>query len=291
MGEKYFVPIKAAINRCLDYIEKGGSDMSDILSGYPSLDKLTRGWGPGELIVMAARPCVGTTTLGLNFARNAAVDFKIPTVYFSLDLGTIDLTIRLIASESGLHFYTLRDSGKMSDEDWIRIESSIRPLTQAPLFIDDSVGSTVEKIIERMEEYIANYSAKFFIVDSFQLFFSNRKKSLWILKDFALKKGVTIMITAYLRGRLQRKCYRPTLADVDTYCPGAEEYADKIILPYRPYLLDFLDTHYERYEPMELMLVKNKNGETGSMAVLKFDKHTLKISESTENDDLYGWKD
>lgn len=57
------------------------------------------------------------------------------------------------------------------------------------------------------------------------------------------------------------------------------------------YLLDFLDTHYERYEPMELMLVKNKNGETGSMAVLKFDKHTLKISESTENDDLYGWKD
>ena len=294
------IPIKDAINRCLDYIEKGGSDMSDILSGYPSLDKLTRGWGPGELIVMAARPCVGTTTLGLNFARNAAVDFKIPTVYFSLDLGTIDLTIRLIASESGLHFYTLRDPGNMSDEDWIRMESSIRPLTQAPLFIDDSVGSTVEKIMERMEEYIANDSAKFFILDSFQMFFSHREKSLpgpsvpdrekslWLLKDFALKKGVTIMITAYLRRPMQKKFYRPTPADLDTYCPGAEEYADKIILPYRPYLLDFLDTRHERYEPMELMLVKNKNGETGSRAVLKFDKHTLKISESTENDDLYG---
>ena len=285
---KKYYSIKDAVNRCLEEVESGRDGMSDILSGYPSLDELTRGWHPRELIVLASRPGVGKTALGLHFARNAAVDFKIPTVYFSPELGAIELTKRLMMSESGVN--ALRGSITMSDEDWRQVESRLGPLTRAPLFMDDSTETTFEETLERMKEFITCHGARFFIIDSYHLLFSRREKVLQessefeavhrlkSLKSFALEHSVAIMILTWSGRRLQKRIQRPTLADVDVYCPRAVEYADKILLLHRPDLMGFQMTHRERFE---IIIAKNKTGEIGSVELI-FDGYSLKITEPTD---------
>ncbi len=115
---KKTIQIGDAINQTMELVEKRQGLSFGIPAGFPSLDRLTRGWGAGDLVVVGARPAVGKTLLALAMARNAAVGFSVPTGYFSLELSATMLTERMISSECGISIPALHGSDKLSAGDW-----------------------------------------------------------------------------------------------------------------------------------------------------------------------------
>ena len=132
----------------LDEIEAIGSrggGMTGVPTGFADLDELTNGLHPGQMIVVAARPALGKCTLGLDFARSAAIKHGMTTCIFSLEMGRTEITMRLLSAEARVPLHHMR-SGKMTDEDWARLARRMGEVAEAPLFIDDSPNVTMMEI-------------------------------------------------------------------------------------------------------------------------------------------------
>lgn len=287
-----YVWIGDAINLSLNQAEKDQNLVQGIPSGFPSLDRLTHGWNGGELTVFAARPAIGKTAFSLGIARNAAVDFGVPTLYFSLELPTIALTDRLIVSETGIPMAKLHGKDKLFSEDWSRMEESLRMLSNAPLYFDDTAGLTTEQFRQRVADLSARKGVKLVIVDHFHLVcggeketFSNRHQEeeavMRCLKEAASAFGVSVIVLTYLKRPLRRNYSGPVLTDLYDYCPATEEYADKIILLDRPLLYSLSASSEGRTDAMQLRLVKNKNGRTGTVELV-FDRERVRVVNPEE---------
>src|SRR5690554_467642 len=111
--------------------------LSGAPSGFTKLDKLTSGWQPSDLIIIAARPGMGKTALTLSMARNMAIDYNIPVAFFSLEMSSVQLITRLISSETGLSSETLR-TGNLEKHEWEQLNVKVKDLEAAPLYIDDT---------------------------------------------------------------------------------------------------------------------------------------------------------
>jgi replicative DNA helicase len=116
--------------------------LSGVSTGFEKLDKLTSGWQPSDLIIIAARPGMGKTALTLSMARNIAVTKQIPVAFFSLEMSSIQLITRLISSETGLSSEKLR-TGKLADHEWQQLNVKVTDLEKAPLFIDDTPSLSI----------------------------------------------------------------------------------------------------------------------------------------------------
>lgn len=290
------VHIGDAVNRSLELAECGQRTLGGIPSGFPSLDRLTRGWNPGELIIIGGRPCVGMTALALGMARNAAVEFGIPTVYYSLELSTVMLTDRLIVSEADIPIGKLHGEDRLRSEEWPRIESSIGKLSNAPLFLDDTPGLTVDQFERSIRGLSAQKGVKLAIVDSLQPMSPDedsylpddrtreRKEILHRLRNTATDLGIALIVLSYLRRPLRWHYSGPILTDLDAYCPDADECADKIILMNRPSLFSQVESTEDRLDPIQLRIVQNRNGRDG-MVELLFDKDRIRMVEPM---DFYG---
>jgi len=121
----------------------GKEGLSGIPSGFDKLDKLTSGWQPSDLVIVAARPGMGKTAMTLTMARNIAVDSNIPVAFFSCEMSSVQLITRLISSETGLSSEKLR-TGKLEKHEWEQLNVKVKTLEKAPLFIDDT-PSELEK--------------------------------------------------------------------------------------------------------------------------------------------------
>ena len=111
--------------------------LSGVSTGFQKLDKLTSGWQPSDLIVIAARPGMGKTALTLSMARDIAVTKEIPVAFFSLEMSSVQLITRLLSAETGLSSEKLR-TGKLADHEWQQLNVKVTDLEKAPLFIDDT---------------------------------------------------------------------------------------------------------------------------------------------------------
>ena len=116
--------------------------LSGIPSGFDKLDRLTSGWQPSDLIIVAARPGMGKTALTLSMARNIAVNSDIPVAFFSLEMSSVQLITRLISSETGLSSEKLR-TGKLEKHEWEQLNVKVKSLEKAPLFIDDTPSLSI----------------------------------------------------------------------------------------------------------------------------------------------------
>ena len=114
--------------------------LSGVPSGFPTLDTITQGWQPSDLIILAARPSVGKTAFSLNIARNAAVDHHMPVAFFSLEMSAKQLAKRLAVSETGLSGDKIKGAFKLESYEWEQLEYKIKDLAKAPLYIDDTPG-------------------------------------------------------------------------------------------------------------------------------------------------------
>ena len=159
-----------AINAAMNIVEERQrlDGIPGVPSGYPSIDRMTRGWNRGELIVIGGRPCVGKSTLLLRMARNCAVQFDLPAAVFSMQMSSVEASNRLISAETGIPMEKLEGFERMEKEDWIHVDVSLKKLAGSQLFIDDTPGLTPSDISERVWQLVKRRQVRAVFIDNLQ---------------------------------------------------------------------------------------------------------------------------
>ncbi|CAM5661428.1 Replicative DNA helicase OS=Streptomyces alboniger OX=132473 GN=dnaB PE=3 SV=1 [Streptomyces alboniger] len=155
----------------LDEIEAIGSrsgEMTGVPTGFTDLDSLTNGLHPGQMIVIAARPAMGKSTLALDFARAASIKNNLPSVIFSLEMGRNEIAMRLLSAEARVALHHMR-SGTMTDDDWTRLSRRMPEVSSAPLYIDDSPNLSMMEIRAKCRRLKQRNDIKLVIIDYLQL--------------------------------------------------------------------------------------------------------------------------
>jgi len=224
-GEDYH-SLSEIMPGALDEIEAIGSRngvLTGVPTGFSDLDALTNGLHPGQMVVIAARPAIGKSTLALDFARAAAIKNGISTVLFSLEMGRNEITMRLLSAESRVPLSTMR-TGQMNDDDWARLARRMSEVADAPLFIDDSPNMSMMEIRAKCRRLKQRHDLKFVLIDYLQLMSSprrveNRQQEVSemsrSLKLLAKELDVPVIALSQLnRGPEQRTDKRPLLSDL-----------------------------------------------------------------------------
>src|ERR1700722_5860116 len=224
-GEDYPPPAEI-MPGALDEIEAIGSrggTLAGVPTGFADLDALTNGLHAGQMVVIAARPAVGKSTLALDFARAAAIRTQMTTAFFSLEMGRNEITMRLLSAEARVGLHTMR-TGQMSDDDWTRLARRMSEVADAPLFIDDSPNMSMMEIRAKCRRLKQRHDLKMVIIDYLQLMSSpkrteNRQQEVsemsWSLKLLAKELEVPVIALSQLnRGPEQRTDKKPQLSDL-----------------------------------------------------------------------------
>lgn len=166
-----YLPLVDIMEGALDEIEAIGSrsgQMSGVPTGFADLDSLTNGLHPGQMIVIAARPAMGKSTLALDFARACSIKSNLPSVIFSLEMGRNEIAMRLLSAEARVALHHMR-SGSMTDEDWNRVARQMPQVTDAPLYIDDSPNLSMMEIRAKCRRLKQRNDLKLVVIDYLQL--------------------------------------------------------------------------------------------------------------------------
>ncbi|MDP5043492.1 MAG: replicative DNA helicase, partial [Leeuwenhoekiella sp.] len=219
--------------------------LSGVPSGFDRLDKLTSGWQPSDLIIVAARPGMGKTALTLSMARNIAVGQGIPVAFFSLEMASVQLITRLISSETGLSSEKLR-TGKLEKHEWEQLNVKVKSLEKAPLFIDDTPSLSIFDLRAKARRLASQHGIKMIIIDYLQLMTAggsqkngNREQEISMisrnLKALAKELMVPVIALSQLSRAVETRggSKRPLLSDLRE--SGAiEQDADIVSFIYRP---------------------------------------------------------
>ncbi|WP_438964336.1 replicative DNA helicase [Winogradskyella sp.] len=272
--------------------------LSGIPSGFDKLDKLTSGWQPSDLVIIAARPGMGKTALTLTMARNIAVNSNIPVAFFSLEMSSVQLITRLISSETGLSSEKLR-TGKLEKHEWEQLNVKVKTLEKAPLFIDDTPSLSIFDLRAKARRLASQYGIKMIIIDYLQLMTAggsqkggNREQEISTisrnLKALAKELNVPVIALSQLSRAVETRggSKRPLLSDLRE--SGAiEQDADIVSFIYRPeyYKIDEWDD--EERSPTEgqgeLIVAKHRNGGLDNIR-LKFIGHLGKFDNLDDFD-------
>jgi len=267
-------PINEVIREAIAEIEKA-SKREDALVGIPSgftrLDRLTSGWQKAELTIIAARPSMGKTALALTMARNMAIDHGKKVAIFSCEMSSIQLVNRLIIAETDIPGDKIKN-GRLSEEEWKQLDSRIKKLVQAPVFIDDTPAITITELRAKCRRLMAQHKLDIVIIDYLQLMtgpansgsreqeVSNISRSL---KSIAKELDVPVIAlsqlnrSAELRGGLKR----PQLSDLRE--SGAiEQDADMVVFIHRQdkFGIQTFEDGSSTKGIAEIILAKNRNG-------------------------------
>ena len=259
----------------LDEIEAIGSrggGITGVPTGFADLDALTNGLHAGQMIVIAARPAMGKSTLALDFARAAAIRNNMTTVVFSLEMGRNEITMRLLSAESRVSLQSMR-TGQMNDDDWARLARRMSEVADAPLFIDDSPNMSMMEIRAKCRRLKQRHDLKFIIIDYLQLMSSprrveNRQQEVSelsrSLKLLAKELQVPVVALSQLnRGPEQRTDKKPLLSDLRE-SGSIEQDADMVILLHRE---DAYEKESPRAGEADLIVAKHRNGPTATITV------------------------
>lgn len=269
-----YVALKDLLAEAMDHIEflvQNKGSFVGVPSGFKDLDELTSGFHPSELIVLAARPSVGKTTLSLNIASHVAVQASIPVAFFSLEMSRDQLAQRLLCAEVSINSHRLR-TGYLSDEDWKKISLAAARLGQAPFYVDDSPNLSLMEVRSRARRLKSERDIGFMVIDYLQLLHTrsraeNRQQEISeisrSLKGLARELEIPIMALSQLsRAVEQREKKRPQLSDLRE--SGAiEQDADVVLFIYDNPAPDKVEDGV-----IELILAKQRNGPVGSVEVL-----------------------
>jgi len=254
----------------------GKEGLSGIPSGFDKVDKLTSGWQPSDLIIIAARPGMGKTALTLSMARNMAVNSGAPVAFFSLEMSSVQLITRLISSETGLSSEKLR-TGKLEKHEWEQLNVKVKALEKAPLFIDDTPSLSIFDLRAKARRLASQHGIKMIMIDYLQLMTAggsqkgggNREQEISTisrnLKALAKELNVPVIALSQLSRAVETRggTKRPVLSDLRE--SGAiEQDADIVSFIYRPeyYKIDEWDDD-ERSPTAgqgEFIVAKHRNG-------------------------------
>lgn len=261
----------------METASKREDGFSGVPSGFTSLDRMTLGWQPSDLIIVAARPSMGKTAFVLSMARSIAVDFKQAVAFFSLEMSSVQLVKRLMVSETGLTSDKIR-GGRLEPHEWTQLEVKLQQLNDAPLYIDDTPALSIYEFRSKARRLVASHGVRLIIIDYLQLMIgppelrSMREQEVSAisrsLKAIAKELQVPIIALSQLNRSVETRGgdKRPQLSDLRE--SGAiEQDADLVAFIHRP-------EYYGLTEDGEgnsllgvalLIIAKHRNGAVGDV--------------------------
>lgn len=280
-----FIDIKTLLPQVADRIDQlfqrdSTSDVTGISTGFADLDSMTSGMQPGDLVIVAGRPSMGKTAFSLNIAENVALDSALPVAVFSMEMGAAQLAMRMIGSVGRLDQHRMR-TGRLEDEDWVRLTTALGKLNDAPIYIDESAGLNALEVRARARRLHRQHGKLgLIVIDYLQLMSANRpgenrateiSEISRALKALAKELDVPVIALSQLnRGLEQRPNKRPVMSDLRE--SGAiEQDADVILFIYR-------DQVYNPDSPdkgtAEIIIGKQRNGPIGTVRLTFLGEHT-----------------
>ena len=253
---------------------KNTSAFNGVPSGFMALDRVTMGWQPSDLIIIAARPSMGKTAFVLSMARNMAIDHQAPVAFFSLEMSAVQLMMRLIVAETGLYSNDIK-SGRLTPEQWRHLESATKPLGTAPLYIDDTPALSVFEFRSKARRLKIHNDIKIIVIDYLQLMTGsqdtkgsgNREQEVAFisrtLKAIAKELNVPMIALSQLSRATEQRggSKRPQLSDLRE--SGAiEQDADIVAFIHRPeyYGMNTDENGMPTAGMAEIILAKHRNG-------------------------------
>ena len=278
------VAIREAVTRLAEQLKVGGDEsLTGVPTGFTELNEYTGGFQTGDLVVLAGRPSMGKTALGLSMAQHMALVDQIPVVFFSMEMSSDQLAQRVVCSHTGTDMQQLRRR-RLSEEDKLRLLNSCADFEQAPLFIDDSPGLSIMELRSAARRLKQKHDIRVVFVDYLQLMHASNAESRQVeissisrgLKSLARELSVPVIALSQLNRMSEgRQDKRPLMSDLRE--SGAiEQDADVILLIHRE----------EYYKPedeevrnqAELIIAKQRNGPVG-VVKLHFNKRFTRFAD------------
>jgi replicative DNA helicase len=271
--------IKPLIDSALKQIQEAGKngDFTGVPSGFTDIDRITNGWQPSDLIIIAARPSMGKTAFVLSMAKEVAKK-NFPVAIFSLEMSDLQLVNRIISSESRIPAEKIR-TGKLTDQDWKHLEKTIQPIIESPLYIDDTAGLNVFELRSKCRRLVEKKGVRLVIIDYLQLMNaassgkSNREQEVSMvsrsLKELAKELNIPIIALSQLNRSVEIRSTghkRPQLSDLRE--SGAiEQDADIVMFIHRPERMGITeDAEGNSTKGLaEIIIAKHRNGQVGDV--------------------------
>lgn len=271
-----FEPIKDILLDTYTKIEELSKNKGKIIgipTGFVDLDQKTSGLHPSDFILVAARPSMGKTSFVLNVAQHAALRADVPTAIFSLEMSKDQLVQRMLSSESNVELQKIR-TGELTEEEWIRLVEAAGPLSQAPIYIDDTPGISVMEMRSKARRLKMEKGLGLIVIDYLQLMTGrgraeNRQQEISeisrSLKALARELSVPVIALSQLsRAPEARTDHRPMLSDLRD--SGAiEQDADVVMFLYRD---EYYNPDTEKKNIAEVIIAKQRNGPTGTIELV-----------------------
>ncbi len=295
------VGVKELVNKAVTSIENFFSRkgvLSGLATGFADLDRMTDGLHGGEMIVIAARPSMGKTSLAMNIAESIVLEQGLPVGVFSLEMSSESLVMRMLCSIARVNLRSIRE-GFMSEADFPKLTSAAGRLARAPLFIDDTAGLSILQLRARARRMHQQHGVKLFVIDYLQLLHSTARRSQENrqqeiadissgIKALAKELKVPVIVLAQLNRDIEKdKSRKPRLSDLRE-SGSIEQDADLVGLLYKPSSGDDEDgASAEEADglPVNLLIAKQRNGPTGDVNLTFLKSYTRFESAAKVSDE------
>ena len=282
-NQKGYTPIKDILIATFDELERLYNQkgyITGVPTGFADLDQITAGLHKSDLILIAARPAMGKSAFALNIASNAAIRNGTPVAVFGLEMSKEQMVKRILCSEALVDSQKVQ-TGKMDEADWIKISSAIGPISEAPIYIDDTPGISIMEIRAKCRKLKLEKDIGLIVIDYLQLIQGTGKRGASreqeiseisrSLKILAKELDVPVVALSQLsRAAEQRQDHRPMLSDLRE--SGAiEQDADIVMFLYRD---DYYNQDSEKKNIAEVIIAKHRSGSTGSIELLWLSNYT-----------------
>lgn len=285
-NKRSFESIKTILLETYSRIEeltKNKGKIVGVPTGFRDFDMRTSGLNDSDFILIAARPSMGKTSFAINIAQNAAVRYQVPVAIFSLEMSKEQLVQRMLSSESNIELQKIR-TGELTEEDWVKLVHAATPLSQAPIFIDDTPGISAMEVRSKARRLKMEHDIGLVVIDYLQLM-SGRGKAesrqqevseiSRSLKALARELNLPVVALSQLsRGPESRQDHRPMLSDLRE--SGAiEQDADLVVFLYRD---EYYNPDTEKKNIAEAIIAKQRNGPTGTVELVWLGQFTKFVS-------------
>jgi replicative DNA helicase len=295
---KPFSAIAHAALRELEEAHARGGALSGLSTGLPVLDRMTDGWHGGEMIVIAARPSMGKTSLAMNIAEHAAMVEASPVGVFSLEMSAVSLLKRMLCSQAKVNLRSIGGGGFLTENELRRLHAASTAISGANLFLDDSSGLTVMELRAKARRMVQQHGVRLLVIDYLQLLRSdnaraeNRQQEIADIsngiKSLAKELDIPVLVLSQLNRDLDREKRRPRLSDLRE--SGAiEQDADLVAILHRAQEKDDAPVVENPMlpVPVNLLVAKHRNGPTGDVPLLFYKAFTrFEPAPAVEPDDV-----
>lgn len=292
-GQK-FVSIKQVVAETMEEIEKlreSKEGLRGVSTGFPGLDNILAGLQKSDLIILAARPSVGKTTLALDIARNAAVKHGVPVGIFSLEMSAHQLTQRMLAAHARVDAFKLRTGRNLPDNDFMKLSGSLDELSKAPIYIDDQAGNSIVKMKSVARRLKSEFGLGLIVIDYLQLMSTSKNYDSMVnqvteisrsLKGLARELDVPVLALSQLSRAVESRGGKPRLSDLRD-SGSIEQDADVVMFIHREDRAG-TRTDAESTGIAEILVEKHRNGPLGKVDLFFDEKNSTFLSIEKNSD-------